>query len=65
MKGLYASLCALLSVGFVGLTIKQEAVPFEKAEIQGAGSTWTIRSLEVHGTLKMTQETLDTARDYW
>ena len=65
MKGLYVSLCTLLSAGFVALTIKQEPLPFEIAEIQGVGSTWTIRSLEVYGTLKMPQEKLDTAKDYW
>ena len=62
MKGLYASLCTLLSVGFVALTIKQKAL---KAEIQGAGSMWTIPPLEVYGTLKVPQEKLDTAKDYW
>ena len=42
MKGLYASLCTLLSVGCV------EALPFEIAEIQGAGSMWTIPPLEMY-----------------
>ena len=42
-----------LSVGFVALTIKQEALPFEIAEIQGAGRMWTIPPLEMYGTLKM------------
>ena len=63
MKGLYVSLCTLLSAGFVALTIKQEPLPFEIAEIQGVGSTWTIRSLEVYGTLKMPQEKLDIVKD--
>ena len=38
------SLC-MLSFGFIALTKKQEALWFEEAEIQGAGSLWAMPPL--------------------
>ena len=65
MKGLYASLYTLLCVGLLLEPSSKKHIHLKEAEIQGAGSMWTMPPLVAYGTLKMPQEKLDTAKDYW